>query len=1382
MKSDKLKSVGKWLLLLVLLTCMITPAFADGGWFTMIKDTDKNKSSMLNIEDTGRNVVLRNDEYNHTFDDYVNIKRNEYQDEGRIDWEVDFMPKGGIWNGKAVAGIKHVILFPHTKYDSEPGRIYIQRVIWDPVKGKGTMNKNQGAPTNNMLNLGSQKAPTTEPFHNEGKSRWVSEDNGYGIGNTNYFDQNYQYFDDLFKAQRNPVKYHELADTVTLWRKYNVLEGVGDNKHGTFRFCLNSWDSADRASQTWKFSTFHGKGTDLSKVVLVAGVRNGGGLGRGWWSRHFRVSGLMGAGAMAKLEMNKDVYVDDKAKLTNLEREAIIKQIREDSKNKTESVYKNLSDVSRSSIEKVTKAINDSPVTIKIEDSFDKDDKPMKKVMAIMNLTYTMKTADNQDAPFHSEIKLDITDRVKLKRLVIPGSEGAPKEFMGANGEDVKKDYVKVTFDYNAYQGGKLVREDKKPVEGSYYIRKDRNIDKAPKANMNPELGYPNNTYPGVPELAQFDNYTFSHWSWAKDGAESSKDAFASKDSIFYRSTSNAMEFKNLYAIYKPILKIVLHNGKDGRDERIKEIPVTKDMFKENKAKIKIDQPYYNSSTPGNLGPDFKRENESFVGWTLQKNLKVLFGDHLVDNANQISAKPFGKYMVYTLKQLKDGANKENLDFRKSNGKYINPPYLPNGFSLVLEGDMSEIAKENKGVIDLYANYKPYITVRATKEFKTYDWTSKKYSPYNGDRPKVYMGLLYRTHVTNFNDPTVHVDANYHPLRPRDYGVNGSKWADYKNSVLKEYTGNNVPTWHVRGYDQYGVRISYSLVEVPDEYMNDYMNFTNDWATLGVQIFHHPSGAGINPDAPTDPWSESRQVAKLQTVSIPNGKGVVDAFTAATTRETVQNANQKDTNDYNGYNIKIVNIPVDVPSPNVETITHGDKEAIISYSENRAPGAINVDKIVVKYTEHGQKTHDYSLVRTGETWTVTGDPNTTKFKAEFVERNGDRHGAVRFYFEDPNKFFYYVESSTGDKNTDMMEVENHKGLKKSKTTPVTFEPLRDSNKLVNLRQEKNEIIGDKEYTVVAASLPSPTLYEAKQGTVYALVNKTEYDKAKAAAGDGSETFINQILDADAQKKAKGIATEVEKQIKADTNNGYNYTVKVDGNTYYTYYLREALPSNNTIRFLIPKPESESINDNTFYILSIERKKKSIYSDESLKLDTLAKLEKVEAIPSAGSLRASIKATIDEALTPDHKIKISYPGKNFEFPLNSFVTNKDGKKEFTGTSIAPLGQEVSVTYTDYYGNKTTLQAKAEKADFITLSVVEPKRYARYIYVNRRDDSQDAKVTVKVIKNGQEITLQEVGSTNRYRFTDKDQRLMPGDIVDVKGTRGDKTTYPYRVKVR
>lgn len=1375
MKSDKLKSVGKCLLLIALLTCMITPAFAGGGWFTMIRDTDKNKSSMLDIEDTGRNVVLRNDEYNYTFDDYVNITRTEHQDEGRIDWEVDFMPKGGIWNGKTVAGIKHVIFFPHTKLDSEPGRIYIQRVIWDPVKGKGTMNKNQGLATNNMLNLGSQKTPTTEPFHNEGKSRWVSEDNGYGVGNTNYFDQNYQYFDDLFKAQRKPVKYHELADTVTLWRKYNVLEGVGDNKHGTFRFCLNSWDSADRASQTWKFSTYHGKGTDLSKVVLVAGVRNAGYYARGWWSRHYRVSGLMGAGAMAKLEMNKDVYVDDKTKLTNLEREAIIKQIREDSKNKTESVYKNLSDVSRSSIEKVTKAINDSPVTIKLEDSFDKDDKPMKKVMAIMNLTYTMKTADNQDAPFHSEIKLDITDRVKLKRLVIPGSEGAPKEFMGANGEDVKKDYVKVTFDYNAYQGGKLVRNDKKPVEGSYYIRKDRNIDKAPKANMNSELGYPNNTYPGVPELAQFDNYTFSHWSWAKDGAESNKDAFASKDSIFYRSTKNEMEFKNLYAIYKPILKIVLHNGKDGREERTKEIPVTKDMFKGNKAKIKIDQPYYNSSTPGTLGNDFKMKDQSFVGWTIKKGLKVSFGDHLVDNANQISAGN-DKYMVYKLSQLKRG-----LDLKRVNNKYVNPPYLPNGFSLVLEGNMSQIAKENNGVIDLYANYKPYITVKATKEFKTYDWTSKKYSPYNGDRPKVYMGLLYRTHVTNFNDPTVHVDANYHPLRPVDYGTNGYSKKDYKESVLKLYDGSNKPTWHVRGYDEFGVRISYSLVEVPDEYMDDYTSFTNDWATLGVQIFHHASGAGINQDAPADPWSDGRQVAKLQTVSIPNSKGGVDAFTAATTRETVQDASQKGTNDYNGYNIKIANIPVDVPKPNVDTITHGDDEVIIGYSENTAVGAKNVDKIHMKFKpfkvdpQFKDITFEYVLVRNGNNWTVNSTSNAPKMKAEFISRNGSKHGAVKVKFDtNPQRTFYCEESNKGPVS-DSLLVSNMKEAKESKFTVAIFDPKRDSNKLVNLRQEHNEIKGDKEYTVIAATLPSPTLYEAKQGTIYTLISEEDYEKAKTLLPGMPES---QQIAGYANLLANKIRPVIEKQIAGDNTNGHHYKWEKSGDT---YYLRDALASNSTIRFKIPIKESESINEKTFYVLSMEKKKNATFSIYKITLDTKAKLEKVEAIPSPGSLRASIKATINEDLTPDHKIKISYPGKDLEFPLNSFVTNKDGKKEFTGTSIAPLGQEVSVTYTDYYGNKTTMKAKANKAEFITLSVVEPKRYARYIYVNRRDDSQGAKVTVKVIKNGQEITLQEVGA-NRYRFTDKSERLMPGDIVDVSGSLNGKTTYPYRVKVR
>ena len=1359
------KHLGNLIGIFVLIIAIsIVPNVSFGnGWHQGFGQNKKGQNT-IDIRDDAMETVTRDDNFQYSYDDYVNIKRTEHPDTGKIDWEVDFMPRGGIWHSALTSGngggIKHVVFLPHMADDSAKD-VKINRTKWRYDYGKGG---DWNVASKDVLNVGIDQEGTNgvQRFNNPDKNRWRSEDDGkYQYrNNTNYFNMNYKYLESAFQGT-------DLFDTLNFWRRYNVLEGVGDGKYGTFRYCLNDWASQADASSTWKFTTSHGKGTDLSKVVLIAGTRD---YGNNLYSyqRHFRVSGSMGVGAIARMDMTKDIYVDNKLQLTDTEKAAIEKLLKEDSKKKTEVAMRSVGTLSKATQDKVLNAIQNSSVSYEI-------DQKAKKVVAKMNLSYTMRGASGTDLTFNQPVKMDITDHLKLKRDLIKGSEGEPKEFLAYNGEDVKKDYVKVTFDYNSFQGGKLVNKAEKP-ESFYYIHKNKKIDKAKKTGMDPELGYPNNVYPGVGETAELENMVFSHWAWSRDGEESKKDAFDKTNDVFYQSDKKELEAKTLYAVYKPILKIVLHNGKDGKDERIKEIPVTKDMFQNRKASVKIDQPYYNSSTPGNLGDDFKMKDQSFVGWTIQKGLNVSFGDHLVDNANQISAKASGKYMVYTLKQLQDGKS-----LTKKDGKYVNPPYLPNGFNLVLEGDLQQIAKDNQGVIDLYANYKPYITVTAKKEFKKYDWTKKKYEDYNGDKPKVYMGLLYRTHVTNFNDPTVHVDANYHPLRPRDYGVDETSWDAYKQTVLKEYKGNNTPTWKVRGYDEFGVRISYSLVEVPDEYMNDYMNFTNDWATLGVQIFHHASGAGINPDAPADPWSDGRQVAKLQTVSIPNEKGGVDAFTAATTRETVQNANQKGTNDYNGYNIKIANIPVDVPSPNVETITHGDKEAIISYSENKAPGAINVDKIVVKYTEHGQKTHEYHLVRTGETWTVHGELNTTKFKAEFVERNQDKHGAVRFYFEDPSKSFFCIESSTGKRNTDIMEVVNHKGQKKSKATPVTFEPLRDSNKLVNLRQEKNEIIGDKEYTVVAATLPSPTLYEAKQGTVYALVNKTEYDKAKAAAGGGSETFINQILDADAQKKAKGIATEVEKQIKADTNNGYNYTVKVDGNTYHTYYLREALPSNNTIRFLIPKPESESINDNTFYILSIERKKKSIYSDESLKLDTLAKLEKVEAIPSAGSLRASIKATIDEALTPDHKIKISYPGKNFEFPLNSFVTNKDGKKEFTGTSIAPLGQEVSVTYTDYYGNKTTMKAKAEKADFITLSVVEPKRYARYIYVNRRDDSQGAKVTVKVIKNGQEITLQEVGS-NRYRFTDKDQRLMPGDIVDVKGTLGDKTTYPYRVKVR
>lgn len=1367
------KHLGNLIGIFVLIIAIsIVPNVSFGnGWHQGFGQNKKGQKT-IDIRDDAMETVTRDDNFQYGYDDYVNIKRTEHPDTGKIDWEVDFMPKGGIWHSALTSGngggIKHVVFLPHMADDSAKD-VVINRTKWRYDYGKGG---DWNVASKDVLNVGIDQEGTNgvQRFNNPDKNRWRSEDDGkYQYrNNTNYFNMNYKYLESAFQGT-------DLFDTLNFWRRYNVLEGVGDGKYGTFRYCLNDWSSQADASSTWKFTTSHGKGTDLSKVVLIAGTRD---YGNNLYSyqRHFRVSGSMGVGAIARMDMTKDIYVDNKLQLTDTEKAAIEKLLKEDSKKKTEAAMRSVGTLSKATQDKVLNAIQNSSVSYEI-------DQKAKKVVAKMNLSYTMRGASGTDLTFNQPVKMDITDHLKLKRDLIKGSEGEPKEFLAYNGEDVKKDYVKVTFDYNSFQGGKLVKKDEKP-ESFYYIHKNKKIDKAKRTGMDPELGYPNNVYPGVGETAELENMVFSHWAWSRDGEESKKDAFDKTNDVFFRSDKKELEAKTLYAVYKPILKIVLHNGKDGKAERIKEIPVTKDMFQNGKASVKIDQPYYNSSTPGNLGEDFKRDNESFVGWTIEKGLKVSFGDHLVDNANQISAKAEGKYMIYTLKQLQDGKN-----LTKKDGKYVNPPYLPNGFNLVLEGDLQKIARDNQGVIDLYANYKPYITVTAKKEFKKYDWTKKKYEDYKGDKPKVYMGLLYRTHVTNFNDPTVHVDANYHPLRPRDYGVDETSWNAYKKTVLKEYTGNNTPTWKVRGYDEFGVRISYSLVEVPDEYMNDYMNFTNDWATLGVQIFHHASGAGINPDAPADPWSDGRQVAKLQTVTIPSekNKGQVDAFTAATTRKTIQSKEQEGTNDYNGYEIKVANIPVDVPNPNVDTITHSDTEAIISYSENKAPGAQNVDTIHIYYTPKDSETYEYELTldKASGTWTVHGTTASPDlFKAEFTDKN---HTAVRLAFKNPdvNKFFC-TESSDGKQKTDKMRVSNKKGQKESRFTPVTFEPLRDSNRLVHLRQEHNETKDNKEYTVIAATLPSPTLYEAKQGTVYALVNKTEYDNviSKVPGYQQNPGYALGIVDSFVQEKAKAISTEVGKQIAADSKNGHNYKVTVNGVNYYTYYLREALPSNSTIYFKIPKPESEALDDNTFYILSIEKKKKAVYSEETLKLDTKAKLDRAEAITSPGSLRASIKAIMSEDVKPSHTIKISYPGKTREFQLNSVKVNNDGTREFIGTSIAPLGQDISVTYIDYFGNSKTIKTKINVPEFITLGVVEPKRYSKYIYVNRKDDSQGAAVTVKVIRGGTQFTLSEVGNTGRFRFTGggKDDRLKPGDIIDVSGSLNDKTTYPYRVKVR
>lgn len=1350
------KHLGNLIGIFVLIIAIsIVPNVSFGNaWHGM--EQNKDGHNTLDIRDDAMVTVNREDNFDYGYDDYVNIKRTEHPENGTIDWEVDFMPRGNIWTSKlggsgTVGGIKHVLFLPHMEDDSGKS-LTITRRTWFFENGK-----NGRVIKTDYLNVGNQgnKANGVKPFH--GEKRWRSEDNGNYPGSIDYFNTNYRFLEEAFNGTA-------LADTVKFWRKYNVLEGVGDGKYGTFRYCLNTWENRWNVSATYNFTTHHGKGTDLSKVVLIAGVRDYGGNVHSH-QRHFRIDGPVGIGAIARMDMRRDVYVDNKLELNDKEKAAIEKTIREDSAERTKQKMNEIGGFSAESINKIVDAIKNGTVTYDV-------DKTSGKVIAKMNLKYNMSNKSGKQFTFNQPVKLDITERLKPKRLVIQGSEATPKEFTGANSGDVMADYVKVNFDYNSFAGGKLVRDDGKKAENSYYILKGKEIAVVHQNGMKPELGYPNNVYPGVEEKAKLENNTFSHWAWTKDG---DKDAFKPDDKIFYKANNaKGLESKTLYAVYKPVLKVVLHNGKNDKETtKTKEIQVTKDMFKDGKGIVPIDQPYYSKDTPGNLGKDFTKDDASFVGWTIKENLNPPFGDHLVDNANQVTAQKDGKYMVYTLSQLKAGT-----DLKKVNGKFVNPPYLPAGFKLVLDGDLDKIAKENKGVINLYANYKSYITVTAHKSFKKYDWKTKKYTNLStAEMPPVYMGLLYRTHVTNFNDPTVHTDANYHPLKPKDYGRNGTTLEDYQNSVLKKYDGNNTPTWRVRGYDEFGVRLSYALVEVPDEYLYQYMHFSNDWYTLGVQIFHRIGGQGkteLDPNAPLDPWDNKKQVAKLQTVSIPNPKkhGEVDVFTAATTRKTIQDKKDEGTNNYTGYEINVVNIPVDIANPNVDAITHGDKEAIIRYTENTAVGAKNVDKIHVKYTPHGQITYQYELIRNGENWTVQKTNNAPDFKAEFIEKDGKKHGAVRFSFTDPNKSFYCTDSG-GEPKTDIMTVANMKGQLKSTETPVTFEPLRDSNGLVGLRQEKNVTENGKEYTVVSASLPSPVLYEAKQGTIYTLVNKKTYDSIKQLTGNDEAAF-NASLEATAKNTGDDIRAKVAQAIIGG-NVGYHYQRDIEGDT---YYLKEALPSNKRIYFKIPKGAKDAkgqvatTHGETYYILSVENKKKPVFSKETVTLDTKAELEKVEAIPSPSGLKATIKATVKESVGADHKIKISYLNKEMEFPLS--------ENTYVGTSIAPLGQDVTVTYTDYFGNKATQKVKGAIGDYITLSVVRPRCHSPYVYVNRTADSQGAIVTVKVIGDSGAKTLNEV-SPGRFKLPNG-QKLQRGDIIDVSGTLGNKHTAPYRIKVR
>ena len=407
-----------------------------------------------------------------------------------------------------------------------------------------------------------------------------------------------------------------------------------------------------------------------------------------------------------------------------------------------------------------------------------------------------------------------------------------------------------------------------------------------------------------------------------------------------------------VYGVWDEGLKIRLHSNNvaagSNEEETVYEITVLKSDFDNGKATIQMPAvPYWTGDTQTTSNVDLQKfvkstnedPRQTFIGWSADKTGDVLkdnIGKNLsvLKDAGKISQNEFDSeaYNFSTIIKEETTGTGENQVITRTPTDVM----LPNDYKLVLSGTYEQWLEKDH--IDLYAQYRPFFNVSVTKNYKlikdentdTPSYVDSLTDPVTSEvksinyKPDVKVGLLFRTAVTNFKDPTVHRAANYYNIKKGEYALADK---NIKGFELQKVSSEGKVAFTVPGYDKLGQRLSYSAVETKIGEENKYYDFKNDWASLGITIYTRIPGQGqaAKNEGPIDPADNNRREAKIQSITIPDSApDTIDTFTSATIRNSIPTSKTSGEFDLKGYDITMYNVPREVPTPIFETVYNGD--------------------------------------------------------------------------------------------------------------------------------------------------------------------------------------------------------------------------------------------------------------------------------------------------------------------------------------------------------------------------------------------------------------------------------------------------------------------------
>ncbi|AVM67412.1 hypothetical protein C3V37_06010 [Peptostreptococcaceae bacterium oral taxon 929] len=855
-------------------------------------------------------------------------------------------------------------------------------------------------------------------------------------------------------------------------------------------------------------------------------------------------------------------------------------------------------------------------------------------------------------------------------------------------------------------------------------------------------------------------------------------DATGNTQNFIFDANSPIDKNRTVYAVYGEGINLILHsnNTTDPKDETTITVPlVISDVDKTDKILDAVSSPTLNNMK-GNLiikelpqvpvtgekadmdkitdtkARLFNIPKHSFIGWTTTRYTNDNKSGFAAGNNNERIGEITTGLVAKGTKRIP-----QKTEWLHDLNKLQNTYYIPNGYSVAVEpSDIDENYTEIKKAIDegkdihLYANYRPFFDVNVVASYKNIDPTvdsTHKYGKYvdtvdHAKKQATNIGLLKRTAVTNYGTPTVHQNANYYPL-----GDEGIQAWDGTEKTL---------TWKVPGFDELGQRLSYVSVVVPDNMKDAYKNFkVPNWGSLGLKTYlrinNNDGTTTLEPTAPHNlhdnagnPYGDN--LAKDQAYNLG-----LDAYTSATSRKAVT-VNRQGTKEVTGYTIWNTSTPIDIPKPVFDNVWDTDKEVKLNWGEAEKKADIKKIKLTL-----ADGTEVVLEKQSNETYTgggLTATPTGDKLVIGTLNLTGKAGKNIVAK--------YVVEKAGQEKEGLPGDVQINK---KGTSAPVD-----------RMKQTTNDKDGKP---VVEFDIPNPTLNKPTKDTVYQ-VQKWDKD-------------TNKWVDV---PDAKYTMTDTDKLGETKT---ISLPPKTNQNS-------DGVENDDVIRIVSKQPDLiESASTQTMDTLgNVKGNIKDGITSTSVKGRNYVQLDmkgpeiiKQKAEDEAFRRFIDISAAIKEI--PEGRkvtVEVNYPDgekveKTFEISTDNPNADKSYAIEYLN-NILRKGAEtnqvptIKITAVDEFGNKE--EKNVDYTETYQLEVILSGVRAGKIFIKVRADRANAKVTVKVMRNGSEveiktITLEEANKFKRITF---DNELKSKDILVVSGivTEGSKnyTTNPYEKLVK